>query len=231
MLKDDGDIAMADTVPSVVVGFIDRSFKRAKTQQEDDQAAYSLDREHHAALLAALLEMVDRVPDGLLRLDIDRAGELFAATGAIRRQFDLWLTGEKQLQDCGFGHYNPATLIRRALAGCPDQAVPSTTADLKFVADGALRDSLRHDLAAAEAAFTNGEWKAATVLAGSVIEALLLDAIEQRDPVDLERAVKSVAERLGHGRSLDTNPERWDLHQYIEIASELKILAEPATTQ
>jgi hypothetical protein len=42
-----------------------------------------------------------------------------------------------------------------------------------FITDDALRNSIRGDIGAAERAFANFEWKAATVLAGAAIEALL----------------------------------------------------------
>ena len=64
--------------------------------------------------------------------------------------------------------------IWRALAQCPDQYPPSpTTTELMFITDDALRNSIRGDIGAAERAFANFEWKAATVLAGAAIEALL----------------------------------------------------------
>jgi hypothetical protein len=44
---------------------------------------------------------------------------------------------------------------------------------LQFIPDQDLRDSIRRDICAANQALHNGKWKAATVLAGAAIEALL----------------------------------------------------------
>jgi hypothetical protein len=67
-------------------------------------------------------------------------------------------------------------LIRRALAACPDESPAPETRELAFIEDTELRDGLRLDISAINRALSNSEWKAATVLAGSVVEALLLSA-------------------------------------------------------
>jgi hypothetical protein len=53
-----------------------------------------------------------------------------------------------------------------------------------------FRKNLRLDMSAANRALANSEWKAATVLAGSVVEALLLWAIQRRSSDEVGQAVE-----------------------------------------
>jgi hypothetical protein len=69
--------------------------------------------------------------------------------------------------------FDVITGIRRALVACPDEYPPPVHAELTFIADADLREDLRLDIGAAERSLTAGEWKAASVLAGAVIETLL----------------------------------------------------------
>jgi hypothetical protein len=50
---------------------------------------------------------------------------------------------------------------------------------LSFIQHSDLRESIRNDVGAANRALLNCEWKAATVLAGATIEALLHWALSQ----------------------------------------------------
>lgn len=102
---------------------------------------------------------------------------------------------------------NPVTLIRNALASCPDEAPAPGTADLDFIDDDELKNNLRMDISSVNTALINGEWKAATVLSGSVCEALLLWRLTQEDP-----------------RPPDEVLQKWVLHQYIEAAARFKII-------
>lgn len=77
-------------------------------------------------------------------------------------------------------------------------------------------------MSSTEEALSNGERKAATVLAGSVIEALLLDAIlKHPDPKEIEKAKDKL-----NGRQSQKDPEWWFLPSLITVAFELKIINE-----
>ena len=71
---------------------------------------------------------------------------------------------------------------------------------------------------------SNGEWKAATVLAGSAIEALLLWALGQRPTADIAKATTALLASGEISRQPDSNLERWDLHEYNEFAFNLRLL-------
>ena len=98
---------------------------------------------------------------------------------SIRNSVAFWQQkGVDEIGNSGIRGKNVLVLIREALAKCPDQAPsPYTTTALAFITDNDLRDSVQLDISTATSALHNGEWKAATVLAGAASEALLLLAI------------------------------------------------------
>jgi len=105
-------------------------------------------------------------------------------------------------------------MIYDALSGIPDSVPAPETKGLEFIEDDALRDSIRLDLSDAASALRNNEWKAATVLAGSVIEALILWELTQHVPCDQSKLTSISSKSL----------EVWDLHHYLEGAAELGCL-------
>jgi len=66
----------------------------------------------------------------------------------------------------------------------------------------------------------------ATVLGGSVIEALLLWKLQQQNITHLETAILSRSIKKSAGQL-----EKWDLHDYIEVADELKLIKPETVTQ
>jgi hypothetical protein len=78
------------------------------------------------------------------------------------------------------GKQSPVVMIREAFKKCSDQYPAPETRDLPFISDKALRDSIRMDLSAATSPLHNEEWKASTVLAGAVVEALLLWTVQHQ---------------------------------------------------
>jgi hypothetical protein len=116
-------------------------------------------------------------------------------------------------------------VIRRALAKCPDEYPPSTTTELLFINDTALRENIRRDLGATERALNNAEWKAAAVLAGATIEALLHWRLQEPAPgaTAIQPAVTLL---VGNGTisKPHNNVDRWELHQFIEVAGHLGLL-------
>jgi hypothetical protein len=125
----------------------------------------------------------------------------------------------------GFGSETAVTLIRKALVKCLDEAPSPATAEFKFISDPKLKENLRIDIGAINRALSNGEWKAATVLAGAAVEALLLWALQQQKPADLAKAPRT-APKLP-GKPLD----EWHLPDYIEAADRLRIITADAAIQ
>ncbi|MFZ0679926.1 hypothetical protein [Candidatus Binatus sp.] len=148
-------------------------------------------------------------------------GQLLIATTQIR---DLIQTGRSGLvpylpkQTFGVGPRDPVSYIRDALAGLTDQIVARSTSTLTFLNDPDLADSLRVDIATASSALRNGEWKAATVLSGSVIEALLLWALQKTHLAIVQ------SQAIGPKTAI----EKWDLADYIDAADKFRCV-EPST--
>jgi hypothetical protein len=118
-------------------------------------------------------------------------------------------------------------VIREALAKCPDQIPSPATAELLFVSDIALRESIRLDMSSATNALHSGEWKGATVLAGAATEALLLWAIQENENKKSGVIQGAISILMTSGKLKnrpDGNPERWYFSELIEVASNLGLI-------
>jgi hypothetical protein len=104
--------------------------------------------------------------------------------------------------------------VRAILEPLPDEAPSPATAELSFITDANLRDSIRNDVSAANRAFHDGLWKASTVLAGAAAEALLRWAITtKKAKPELDAAARSVAIP-----NPSADPDNWSLDAYIKVA-------------
>jgi hypothetical protein len=92
-----------------------------------------------------------------------------------------------------------------------------------FIKDDALRESIRQDIGAANRALNNAEWKAATVLAGAAIEALLHWRLQEPWPgaATVDNAVTSLTRTK---KKRFSEIDHWDLGQFIEVAAHLNLL-------
>ena len=79
-------------------------------------------------------------------------------------------------------------------------------------------------LSEANKSLYNSEWKAATVLAGSIVEALLLWALQNKKT---EAELITIAAQVGRKIDLKSKPlERWDLHDLIGFAHESRLISD-----
>jgi hypothetical protein len=122
-----------------------------------------------------------------------------------------------------FGGDNAIVAIVKVLRRCPDDAASENTASIMFVTDPQLRDDLRLDISTAFRTLGNGEYKAATVLAGSVSESLLLDRI-QSIGIDQLRIAQSTVESERARRLDSRGAEYWGLADYIDVAKALQLI-------
>src|SRR5262249_46333933 len=144
-----------------------------------------MDRMHE---IAAILELARQIPSELIVLDGEKYAELQYGIAAASTALDVW----KTRGDCwsltsvpAFRNLNPIKLIYDALAKCPDEFPAMTTAGLAFINDADIRSALRLDLSAVNVSLANGEWKAATVLGGSLCEALLFWKLRQQEATNV----------------------------------------------
>lgn len=218
---------MPRVVPSQVVTVLDQLFPDAKNQVEGKDLHLFFG---HAMALMAIVDLVERIPDELLVLSVQEYSILRVSTAAIRTQVETWqMRGDigPLTRVAGLPALSPITLIRQCLARCPDEFPAAATTELVFIADQDLREALRNDISSTRRALSNGEWKAATVLAGSVVEALLLWALQEHEqlaPADITRAAQALVKNGTLIRTPKGALEEWNLHDYIEVASALNLL-------
>jgi hypothetical protein len=229
---------MPRVVPSQVVALITQMFGFLDTHDgrhnEFPLDLHSLDR------VAALVDVVDQIPPHLITVEGELYAGYVAGLAALRANIPAWQAGSRihsvsVISGFGNGTIHATGLIRRALAQCPDEAPSPTTTALAFITDAALRDSIRSDISAAHNDLRQGEWKGATVLAGSAVEALLLWAIQRHETQNPgSRAPAIAALRVGNNpltREPAANIENWDLHEFTEVAARLGLITADTATQ
>ena len=190
--------------------------------------------------LAALARLVDEIPPQLLTLTSADYIMFISSLEAIKDVLELWRSGGATATNWGLTYVpglpalSPVTLIRQALLKCPDQSPSPTTTALAFIGDSNLRESIRLDISAANHDLAQGEWKGATVLAGSAVEALLLWALQEHEQHNAGARQAAIA-ALGQSNTLTQNPPAnpvdWNLHQYIAVALHLEIIESETATQ
>jgi hypothetical protein len=187
------------------------------------------------AKLSAVVDLVDRIPDELITVDGDAYAILIGAKALINEMVSTWRanwTANSKLQDFLLHDLqNPLMQIREVLSRCPDEAPMPGTSELGFIGDIELRTNLRNDIGAINRALSNGEWKAATVLAGSAAEALLLWALEQVPMATISGAISTLLASKVFTSRPEANLERWNLHEYLEVSSALNIIKPNTATQ
>lgn len=222
---------MARIVPSQVVAAIRQIYPWAQQELEKDLTSSHGLQPDQAANLAIVLRLLDSIPDELLPVDAADLVVIEAARGAMQGALASWtgspnpglavrLTGSPV-----FEGRHPITAILRALRSCPDERADSTVSDLAFISDEQARQSIRADIATAHRAFGNSEFKAAAVLAGAVIEALLLYRIKAADDATIAKAVDSY-DRTAKQQIGSKTPEEWGLAQYIGVASAARLISD-----
>ena len=195
---------MLHVLPSEIVKHIDRVFGWVSGVE---QPAISAD---HTPEIAGIIALVDAVPSHLLLAQSGRYVQLLSSLEHMRSWLPMWHARGSSVTFNG----QPLRVVRNVLAGCPDEFPAPTTHALPFITDSTLRGSLRLDIEHVGRVLTYGEWKATTVLAGSVIEALLLWKLGTLPAADVEGAARTA-------RTWRKVPglTEWHLPDYIEVAA------------
>jgi hypothetical protein len=200
---------MARIVPSQIVALIDQNLIEAQSP-----TLLSLSVSHASvAGLTAIARLIDELPTELLTISGGDYSDFVCGVEAIRNSVAFWQhKGVGQIGVAGIRGKNILVMLREVLAKCPDQTPSLATAELAFIADDVLRDSVRLDISTATSALHNGEWKAATVLAGAAAEALLLWAVTHAP------RFSTLAQKP------KGSPEDWGLGDYIAVAISLNLI-------
>jgi hypothetical protein len=184
--------------------------------------------------LASILRIADEIPDELLTLSGLEYSRFLSGLETIRYQLIGWQHDIEPPNLPQVQGQNAVSVIYEALKLCTDESPSPATATLAFVADPALRDSIRLDISAANRDAENGEWKGATVLAGSATEALLLWAIQQAERSSAGTTATAVAALMSGSaltRRPKSNSDEWDFIELIEVARHLTLVTGETATQ
>src|SRR5262249_16599593 len=128
-------------------------------------------------------------------------------------------------------HYSaqPVCELRKHLVTCPDESAVEAGHELAFVSSPQLREDLRVDLADAYTSLYAGRFKAATVIAGSVIEALVVWRLSKLTPKKRATAIsKAIADPKKHPKG---SPEDWWFWQLIEVATAVPVISDKTAKQ
>lgn len=221
---------MSTAVPSQVVEYIDTRYPQA--EKPDFWLAIE-----HAPVIAHLLALVESIPTHLVTLQGVAVAEFGEVISAMRVALNRWNTGEKNyvFKDIpGRRQTHPVALLRKHLSSLHDEGAEPTTNQLPFISDIAFRDALRRDLGSIDRCIQNGEWKAATVLGGSVVEALLLYALHEYGKTN-SSALQSTIQSLQASRTLQNAPphnlDEWVLHQLTEVSAAVSLIQNQTAAQ
>lgn len=220
---------MARVLPSEVVRMIENAFPWVAAGNSGLLAHFNM-----GPTLSALVDLTEQIPDAMLQqFTSQKYRDFIWAVSSLRHLAAMLETGQSSaaggLAWPSVGPLNALSTLWLLLKECPDEAITESTPGLAFLKDDGFRMSVQQDISSAEAAFNNGEWKAATVMAGAALEALLLWTVLQYPDDDRREAVQKQKHRLG---KLDvTRPETWDLDDYIKVVRELGAIFEDTSTQ
>ena len=218
---------MPRVVPSKVVEFIDTTFRACEGIVYLNQIEFGQ--------LAGLVDLGDQIPDELLTMDATTYASLVCCKASIRGALSNFTAdrqaGRHTRPFAVARNHSPMQLIRSALAKCPDKSPTASTSELSFITDADLGTDLRTDIGRINKALAAGEWKAATVLAGSAVEALLLWALERRPMGDVTNAVAALVASKDLTRQPGSDLNRWGLHEYIEVAASLLVIKHDTAVQ
>jgi hypothetical protein len=214
---------MPRLVPSEIVKYIDDSFKFA-TDATQPKVDLGID---HIGRLSAIIAMVDHLPNELFVLPPGEYAELISQVEQIRGALRATVAHGSAYKFEGKHVWR----IRRLLAKCPDSAPSDKVAgELRFVKDKVLRNVLRTDITEAYHCLTEGRWKAATVLAGSVIEALLVWRLSRYTAAQLMSAATAVVWPPSQ-KAPKGPPDGWKFFQLIKVAAKIGAISSDAEKQ
>ena len=168
---------------------------------------------------AALVALLDQVPDRLITLSGGDRAALIESRAAVAMMMQP--RGDLAITRVVHRGESPLKIIWRLMRECPDEFPDPKLQLVPFVKDAELRNSINADIGAAHAALANDEFKGATVLAGSAIEALLLWALQD------DRIFPKLAALVGvkpPASKADLESFAWGLDTYIKAAAEIGLV-------
>jgi hypothetical protein len=211
---------MSRAVPSQVRELILKLFPDLASEP-DEPGAIGL---RQATAVRAVVDILARIPEEFIRLSADDFALYCANTSALVCAYDDRQKSNNQLGVGRLPNAGHSTLyeIHRLLAKCPDETAAVHTTGLEFLPNDRFREGLRTDISSANSALINHEYKAAAVLGGSVVEALLLWGLEKEGEPGVRTKVQGA-------QSSAIN--EWTLGQMIAGAHACKLISDNTRKQ
>ncbi len=210
---------MPNVVPSQIIEFLK---VRLSEPQDFDLSVVK----NYPGFFAGFVALCDQLSPHLLRLSAKEYAEFATAIETIRFGMDRYRYGDPGAALTPVGRaLNHAW---RIVATLPDSA-PSAAHDLAFLNDAVMQDLIGSDIAAVDAGLLSGEWKGATILAGSACEALLLIGLQQRETKTngtIAAAVAAITWGRKQPNAGDLTDRSWDLFSYTKVAHHLKLISD-----
>jgi hypothetical protein len=176
--------------------------------------------------VSALISLIDRLPPDLVTLPPDAFADFITQLEILRVKHE---TATARGGDYRYSA-EPVWHLRRYLEMCVDESPAGAGHDLLFVDEPRLREDLGIDLAEAYSSLHAGRWKAATVLGGSIIEALLVWRLSKLSSEERAAAIAKVA-AVSDTKPKGGPPEDWWLWQLIEVAAVAPVIDKTTAAQ
>jgi hypothetical protein len=179
--------------------------------------------------LMTVAKMISRVPEELLRFQgselqayVFSVNEIETSMALYRERMalpardrmgplaDIELTGLEY-----FARQNPIRILRNLFASAPDSIPSPGTSELPFFSDERMREALHRELSDVAQSIADREWKAATVLGGAALEAILFWSIQ------------GMQTELAALKDKPKEPiEAWELRKFVDVARKLGLIEE-----
>lgn len=215
---------MARVVPSDIVKYLEKALSTV-ANSEALKKQFSVDSKSQPGLIQSVAALLRELDDAVLPKQPEDYVKFVAAGEVITSAARKAESGMTAVLDklAGYGKQNPIAIVYDLLTQCPDDAIPKSTTDLSFITDGTYRDMLRKELVSIEDFLNARQWKAAMVIGGSLIEALLWFVLDSR----MQSAVSSLQKLKQQGEigsNIPNDLNRWYLKEYVKVAYDLGLL-------
>jgi len=212
---------MARVAPSDIVKFIEKALPAVNVSIELKKPF----RANQPGLIQSVAALLRELDDAVLPKQSEDYVKFIAAREVITSAARKSESGIAAVLDklTGYEEQNPIGIVYELLTHCPDDAIPKSTADLSFITDAAYKGMLRNELVSIESFLNTRQWKAAMVIGGSLIEALLWFVLDSQR----QRAVNSfqkLKQQGDIGGNIPNDLNRWNLKEYVKVAFDLDLL-------